>query len=74
MPAAGVWWGSTRGSPRAGLMQGPGSEVVGMAPEVVQQFELRGRASSGEYSAGSQGGPLTSGRVGVGRVFCGGDC
>ena len=36
MPAAGVWWGSARGSPRAGLRQEPGSEVVGRAPAAEQ--------------------------------------
>ena len=38
MPAVGEWWGITRGSPRADLMQDPGSEVVGRAPAAVQQL------------------------------------
>ena len=39
MLTAGVWWGSTRGSPRTDLMQELGSEVVGRVPAAVQQLE-----------------------------------
>ena len=51
MPAVGEWWGITRGSPRTGLMQDQGSEVVGRAPVTVQQLELRWRARSAEGAA-----------------------
>ena len=48
MPAAGVWWGSTRGSPSAGLMRELGPGMDARAPATEQQLELRGRAGSGE--------------------------
>ena len=47
-PAAGVWWGSTRGSPSAGLMRKLGSGMDVRAPATEQQLELRGRAGFGE--------------------------
>ena len=57
----GVGWGSTRGSPRAGLMQEPGSEMVGRAPTAVQHLELRGRACSGEGAADAGRGRVQGG-------------
>ena len=66
MPAAGVWWGSARGSPRASLMQEPGSEVIGRGPAVEQWWRRRWSSVSGEGVAGGGRGKGWGGRGGRG--------